>query len=186
MKNRRRSSSGHTLVEALIMSAIFLVTVYIASSILIDGWKAFLRGDLRADAIQKARNTLYRICKEVRNSEKILSPNKDILKAEAGSTSIVFSRINYSGETPVREILGYAVDASAGTLSLIKYDSSYDPEKKETQKVISSKIIMQDVTDLRFNLNPDKEKENLLKICLSLKTKDGTPINLESQVQRRG
>ncbi|MCL5773916.1 MAG: hypothetical protein M1536_05995 [Firmicutes bacterium] len=186
MKNSRKSSTGHTLLEVLIISAIFLATVCIASSILIDGWKAFLRGDLRADAIQKARNTLYRICKDIRNSENILSPGKDILKAEAGADSIVYSRINYSGDVPVREIFGYSIDAPSGTVLLIKYDSSYDPEKKETQKVLSSKIIMKDVTGLSFNLNPDPEKDDLLKIRLSSKNKEGTPVNLESQVQRRG
>lgn len=137
---RRR---GVTVIEVLVVTVIFMIIMLVTANTLILCMNTYRESDEATPVFRHAAEGVDIISNELRQCVKIYSPEEKTLNegCSPGKESFVFVRL--SPEETGEEVVGYRYDEGSKCVERLIYYGSYDPGKKESQRVYDRKTVIQ-------------------------------------------
>jgi len=141
---------GFTLVEVLIVIAIFVLVSVAVFNVYLTGQKFYQRGGVRAELLQNGRVILERMTRELRQTREITTT---LSEDESGATSTVsfedghstttYHYIHYfqDGDLIKREVLGYYFSGD-DTQTLVPWDATPPQDQTLEVKTLEAPVII--------------------------------------------
>lgn len=184
-----KRGGGFTLGETVVASAIFLVFMVMATSLLTWAFSSTRQGEQQADVADQAAQFMYRISTELRSASYIIEPDLRILLTSQGSDHLVFCT-QIDG---VPQIVAYALvpDAAvprSGNLYVQRtiYGNDYVPEEPESQRIVpgSQRLITHFSSQISFALGWGPELSTMM-VAVAVKPPSGLAHVLRTRVIMR-
>lgn len=192
MKNiRRKKRIGHTLIEVLVASAIFLVFLSAVTGLFIHAIRAHKWGMARQELVSDARVSLDRISSDLKRARFILYPDEKVL--QAGCPLIVFSSVEtkQTGEEPSPApssvpqggtgIFAYKYEEETKTVQFMLYSPDFDMENPSMSTVLSRRTVARSVESLLFKQD-DIAYPQVISVYLKTLKKDDDQVYLMTKI----
>ncbi len=183
---------GHTLVEVLVASAIFLVFLSAVTTLFVHAIRAHKWGMARQELISDARVGLDRISSDLKRARFILWPDEKVL--QTGSPLIVFSSVETrqtgsSEPSPAPSatpqgatgIFAYKYEEETKTVQFMLYSPDFDLENPSVSTVLSSRTIARNVESLLFKQD-DVTNPQVITIYFKTLEKDNDQVYLMTKI----
>lgn len=177
----RAGCRGHSLAEVLVAGGLFALILGTALVILVQGWRAFARGNNQVDGVRQARNCLSLASHELRCLEQVYAPEEGTL--EGGTASLVYAITDYSQGGPQKQVRGLGWDSRTGVVSQRFFDPGYQPRLPASQKLIRSRELGCNITD--FRLWADSDTHRLFSVSITAQPASKPAYTLTTCVLRR-
>lgn len=192
MEDRRNIRRfGHTLVEVLVASAIFLVFLSAVVGLFVQAIRAHKWGMARQELVSDARIGMDRISSDLKRARFILWPDEKVL--QTGSPLIVFSSVEtkQTGSEPSPApsatpqggtgIFAYKYQEETQTVQFMLYSPDFDMENPSMANVLSSRTIAKSVESLLFKQD-DIANPQVISVYLKTLKKDNDQVYLMTKI----
>ena len=188
-ENNKRA--GHTLVEVLIASAIFLVFLSAVTGLFVQAIRAHKWGMARQELVSDARVGMDRISSDLKRARFILWPDEKVL--QTGSPLIVFSSVEtkQAGTEPSPApssaphggtgIFAYKYQEETKTVQFMLYSPDFDMENPSISTVLSSRTVARSVESLLFKQD-DLAYPQVISVYYKTLKKDDDQVYLMTKI----